>query len=55
LVILGPRLTFTIMGCIAKVGCLALVEGIVVAIISVLVYIQQVPMSLGLRVWFEEG
>lgn len=32
------RLPFTIMGCIAKLGCLIVVAGIVAAIVAVLVY-----------------
>ncbi len=32
------RLPFTIMGCIAKVGCLIMVAVVVAAVIAVLVY-----------------
>ncbi|MCH7714074.1 MAG: hypothetical protein IIC99_10675 [Chloroflexi bacterium] len=34
------RLPFTIMGCIAKLGCLIVVAGVVAAIVAVLVYTQ---------------
>lgn len=32
------RLPFTIMGCIAKLGCLVLVAGVVAGVVAVLVY-----------------
>ena len=34
------RLPFTIMGCIAKLGCLIVVAAVVAAIVAVLVYTQ---------------
>ena len=37
------RLPFTIMGCIAKLGCLIVVAGVVAGIVAVLVYTYQVP------------